>query len=47
VTGAVVLLLAHDVAVADDVWVPTLGGNYVVTERHLEGEEPLRFLGER
>jgi len=47
VTGTVVLLLAHDVEVANDVWVPTLGGDYVVTERHLQGEAPLRFLGER
>jgi len=47
VTGAVVLLLAHDTAVAGDVWLPTLGGDYLVTERHLRGEVPLRFLGER
>jgi hypothetical protein len=46
-TGAVVLLLAHDATVAGDVWRPTLGGDFLVTERHLRGEVPLRFLGEQ
>lgn len=47
VTGTIVLVLAHDTAVANDVWTPTLGGDYLVTERHLRGEEPVRFLGGR
>lgn len=45
VTGAVVLVLAHDATVANDVWTPTLGGDYLVTESHWRGEKPLRFLG--
>jgi len=45
VTGAVVLVLAHDTSVANKVWTPALGGDYFVTAAHLRGEESLHFAG--
>ena len=43
--GSLALLLAHDVDVANDIWVPTLGGDYLIRGAHLQGEVPLHFLG--
>ena len=45
VTGFFALLLAYDTTVANDVWTPALGGDYVVTAEHLRGNQPLRFAG--
>jgi hypothetical protein len=44
-TGTIALVLAHDTDVANSIWVPTMRGDYVVTEQHLRGELPLQFLG--
>jgi hypothetical protein len=46
-TGAVVLVIAHDTSVANAVWTPTLGGDYVVTAEHVRGNAPLHFAGGR
>jgi len=43
--GGVALVLAHDTTVANDIWGPTLGGDYVVTAEHLRGNAPLHFAG--
>jgi Peptidase family M23 len=44
VTGGFALVLAHDKAVADRIWSPSLRGDYFVTPAHLRGEEPLHFI---
>lgn len=33
--------------VADRIWVPSMGGDYVVTPEHLSGEEEIYFSGLR
>ena len=43
--GGVTLVLAHDTAVANDVWRPALGGDYFVTAAHLRGEDSIHFMG--
>lgn len=43
--GGVTLVLAHDTAVASDVWRPALGGDYFVTAAHLRGEDSIHFMG--
>lgn len=45
VTGTIALVLAHDTEVANSIWVPTMRGDYIVTEKHLRGETALQFLG--
>jgi hypothetical protein len=45
VTGGFVLVLSHDPDVARKFWSQTLGGDYLVTEEHLQGDRPLRFIG--
>ena len=45
VTGFFALLLAYDSTVANDIWTPALGGDYVVTAEHLRGNQALRFAG--
>jgi murein DD-endopeptidase MepM/ murein hydrolase activator NlpD len=45
VTGGFVLVLSHDPDVARKFWSQTLGGDYLVTEEHLHGDRPLRFIG--
>ena len=45
VTGMFALVLAHDTSVAQDIWKPALGGDYVVTADHIRGDAPLRFTG--
>lgn len=46
ITGGVAYLLTgFNFEVADRVWAPSLGGNYVVTPAHLRNEEMLYFSG--
>jgi len=45
VTGTFVLVFARDTSVAQQVWTPTLRGDYFVTAAHLRGETPLHFVG--
>jgi peptidase M23-like protein len=47
IVGGAALVLSRDPAVANDVWRPALGGDYVVTAAHLRGEEALHFAGAR
>ncbi|MEW6324277.1 MAG: hypothetical protein AB1515_02710 [Nitrospirota bacterium] len=39
------LLSAGSVDVAKKIWVPSLGGTYVITPQMLQGEEPIRIFG--
>lgn len=39
------LLSAGNADVANNIIYPSVRGNYVVTPRHLKGEEPLIFIG--
>jgi hypothetical protein len=39
------LLSAGSVDVAKKIWVPSLGGSYVITPEMLRGGEPIRFFG--
>jgi len=46
ITGGVAYLLTgFNFEVADRVWAPSLGGNYVVTPAHLRNEQMLYFSG--
>jgi hypothetical protein len=33
-----------DTETSNDIWYATVGGNYVLTPRMIEGEEPIRFV---
>jgi hypothetical protein len=43
--GVAYLLTGLNYDVADRVWAPSLGGNYVVTPAHLRNEQTLYFSG--
>lgn len=43
--GFAYVLTGGNFDVADKVWAPSLGGNYVVTPAHLRNEETLYFSG--
>jgi hypothetical protein len=43
--GFAYLLTGLNYEVADKVWTPSLGGNYVVTPAHLRNEQTLYFSG--
>ena len=43
--GFAYVLTGGNFEVADKVWAPSLGGNYVVTPAHLRNEETLYFSG--
>jgi len=43
--GFAYLLTGLNFEVADKVWTPSLGGNYVVTPAHLRNEQTLYFSG--
>jgi hypothetical protein len=43
--GFAYLLTGLNSEVADKVWTPSLGGNYVVTPAHLRNEQTLYFSG--
>ena len=43
--GLTYLLTGFNFEVADKVWTPSLGGNYVVTPAHLRNEQTLYFSG--
>jgi|ERR1051326_4359102 len=43
--GVAYLLTGLNYDVADKVWAPSLGGNYVVTPAHLRNEQTLYFSG--
>ncbi len=43
--GLAYLLTGLNYEVADRVWAPSLGGNYVVTPAHLRNEQTLYFSG--
>ena len=43
--GLAYLLTGLNYDVADRVWAPSLGGNYVVTPAHLRNEQTLYFTG--
>ena len=46
ITGSLAYLLTgFNFEVADHVWAPSLGGNYVVTPAHLRNEQTLYFSG--
>ena len=46
VTGAFALALTGgDMETAETVWVTSMGGNYVITPRMLQGEDPIAFSG--
>lgn len=48
VTGGFAYLLSGaNRQVADGVWVPSLGGDYVLTTGMMKGREPVRFSGVR
>jgi hypothetical protein len=49
-TGAITGGLAYgltggDLQTAENIWVPAMGGTYVVTPRMLQGEDPIAFAG--
>jgi hypothetical protein len=44
--GFAYLLTGFNFEVADRIWSPSLGGNYVVTPSHLRNEQTLYFSGE-
>lgn len=41
--GFAYVLTGANYEVAERVWTPSLGGNYVVTPEHLRGSQPLYF----
>jgi len=43
--GFAYLLTGFNYEVAEKVWTPSLGGNYVVTPAHLRNEQTLYFSG--
>jgi hypothetical protein len=43
--GFAYLLTGLNYGVAERIWTPSLGGNYVVTPAHLRNEETLYFSG--
>lgn len=43
--GFAYLLTGLNYDVADRIWAPSLGGNYVVTPAHLRNEQTLYFTG--
>ena len=43
--GLAYLLTGLNYDVADRIWAPSLGGNYVVTPAHLRNEQTLYFSG--
>lgn len=43
--GLAYLLTGLNYEVADHVWAPSIGGNYVVTPAHLRNEQTLYFSG--
>ncbi|MGH7896400.1 MAG: hypothetical protein ACREQQ_00490 [Candidatus Binatia bacterium] len=43
--GFAYLLTGANFEVADKIWAPSLGGNYVVTPAHLRNEQTLYFSG--
>ncbi len=43
--GFAYALTGGDLQTAENVWVTTMGGNYVVTPRMLQGEDPIAFSG--
>ncbi|MBI2963745.1 MAG: hypothetical protein HYY35_08330 [Deltaproteobacteria bacterium] len=43
--GFAYLLTGLNYDVADRIWAPSLGGNYVVTPAHLRNQETLYFSG--
>ena len=43
--GFAYLLTGLNYDVADKIWAPSLGGNYVVTPAHLRNEQTLYFSG--
>jgi hypothetical protein len=46
VTGGLAYgLTLGDMQTAETVWVTSMGGNYVVTPRMLQGEDPIAFSG--
>jgi hypothetical protein len=46
ITGGLALgLTAGDMQTAETIWVTSMGGNYVITPRMLQGEDPVAFSG--
>lgn len=46
VTGGLAFALTGgDMQTAENIWVPSMGGTYVVTARMLQGEDPIFFTG--
>ena len=43
--GFVYAVTAGDLQAAENVWVMSMGGTYVVTPRMLQGEDPIAFAG--
>jgi len=43
--GVAYLLTGANYEVADRIWTPSLGGNYLVTPAHLRNEDTLYFSG--
>jgi hypothetical protein len=43
--GVAYLLTGLNYDVADKIWAPSLGGNYIVTPAHLRNEQTLYFSG--
>ncbi|HUJ80018.1 MAG TPA: hypothetical protein VLY45_06870 [Nitrospiria bacterium] len=43
--GLSYLLSVGNLDVANKVWVPSLGGNYVITPEMLKGEQAIHFFG--
>lgn len=39
------LFTGGDLNTAKKIWDPSLGGNYVITPKHLRGEEDANFIG--
>ena len=46
VGGLALAVTGGNMAAADEVWAPTLGGDYVVTSDNLRGDKPLHFVGD-
>jgi len=43
--GVAYLLTGANYEVADRIWTPSIGGNYIVTPAHLRNEDTLYFSG--
>jgi hypothetical protein len=43
--GFAFALTGGDLETAETVWVTSMGGNYVITPRMLQGEDPIAFSG--